>query len=120
MPVTLRQRRGAQAEQRAEAFLQARGLQPIARNVRFRGGELDLVMRDGIELVFVEVRTRRSRDWGGAAASVDFRKRRRLRLAAQLYLMRHHDAADWPVCRFDVVAIDAECIDWIRAAFASI
>ncbi|HVL57390.1 MAG TPA: YraN family protein [Burkholderiaceae bacterium] len=119
MSATLRQRLGALAEQRAEAFLQARGLQPIARNVRFRGGEIDLVMRDADEVVFVEVRARASRGWGGAAASIDARKRRRLRLAAQLYLLQQHGNGHWPACRFDVVAIDADSVDWIRGAFGS-
>lgn len=114
------QQQGARAEQRADRYLQAQGLRTVDRNVRFRGGELDLVMLDRDELVFVEVRSRRSVDFGGAAASVDWRKQQRLRCAAHLYLMRRYGAHAWPPCRFDVVAIDGTRIDWIRGAFGSI
>jgi len=86
--VAPRQQAGFDAEARAEAFLAGRGLVPVARNVRFRGGEIDLVMRDGEEWVFVEVRARADARFGGAAASVDGRKQRRLALAAQMFLLR--------------------------------
>ncbi|MEI7447644.1 MAG: YraN family protein [Burkholderiales bacterium] len=111
------QREGAEAEARAEAFLVERGLVPVERNVRFRGGEIDLVMRDGAHWVFVEVRARRSARWGGAAASVDARKRQRLALAANLFLLRRFGQRAWPPCRFDVVAIEAGTPHWIRGAF---
>jgi putative endonuclease len=115
--VAPRQLDGLDAEARAEAFLGARGLSTIARNVRFRGGEIDLVMRDGAHWVFVEVRSRRSARYGGAAASVDARKRARLLLAAQLFLLRRFGQRAWPPCRFDVVAFEAGEPCWIRAAF---
>ena len=111
------QREGADAEARAEAFLGARGLVPVERNVRFRGGEIDLVMRDGAHWVFVEVRARRDARWGGAAASVDARKRQRLALAANLFLLRRFGQRAWPPCRFDVVAFEAGVPHWIRGAF---
>lgn len=91
-----------------------------ARNVRFRGGEIDLVMTDGVELVFVEVRSRASTRFGGAAASVDRRKQQRLALAARLFLMGRFGHRPWPACRFDVVAIEGERVDWIRSAFTPI
>ena len=87
----------------------------VARGPGARGGEIDLVMRDRDgTLVFVEVRSRGSADFGGAAASVGFAKRRRLAYAAQCFLDR---LAVWPPCRFDVVAIDGEEIEWLQAAF---
>ncbi len=101
------------------------GLQAVAANANYRGGELDLVMidpaaREGRTLVFVEVRYRASRDFGGGAASIGRGKRRKLVLAAQLFLAGHRQYADWP-CRFDVVDAsgdpDAPEIDWIRDAF---
>jgi putative endonuclease len=120
-----RQLAGSAAEARAEALLAEQGLAPVARNVRFRGGEVDLVMRDGAEWVFVEVRSRRrspgrggSGSFGGAAASVDARKQARITLAAQLYLLGRFGQRAWPACRFDVVAIDGAHTEWIRAAFA--
>ncbi len=115
---------GAAAEQRALAHLQARGLQLLQRNYRVargpsaRAGEIDLVMHDPSDgtLVFVEVRARASQGAGGAAASVGAAKRRSLVLAAQHYLLQLPSA---PPCRFDVVAIDGEQVEWIVAAFAA-
>lgn len=90
----------------------------MAGNANYRGGELDLVMRDGPMLVFVEVRYRRDARFGGGAASVDFRKRRKLVLAAQLFLAAHPALAALP-CRFDVVEASGEppLLHWIRDAF---
>jgi putative endonuclease len=113
--VTGRQARGAQAEDRARAHLERAGLKLLTRNYRCPRGEIDLVMADGDTLVFVEVRFRASRAFGGAAASVDARKRARLVAAAQHYLLAH--PADRP-CRFDVVAADGEAaIEWLHDAF---
>jgi putative endonuclease len=110
-----KQQDGTEAELSALRFLQDRSLRPVRRNYRCRGGEIDLVMRDADVLVFVEVRLRRNRAFGGALASVDGRKQRRLILAAQHYLQSHSWAGP---CRFDVVGIDArgEC-EWVRNAF---
>ena len=103
-------------------MLQDAGLHPVAANVRFRGGELDLVMRDDGVLAFVEVRYRRSDAYGGGAASVDARKQRKLLLAAQLFLQQHPALATLP-CRFDVIeasgAPDAPQLHWIRNAFTA-
>nr|WP_179254141.1 YraN family protein [Burkholderia sp. AU33423] len=106
---------GAAFELRARQFLERRGLVFVAANVTMRGGELDLVMRepDGM-LVFVEVRARRSVRHGGAAASVGWRKRRRLVAAALQFWARHGAGA---ACRFDVVAFEAGRLVWLRDAF---
>lgn len=109
--------KGAREEDLALAHLQARGLKLVARNVRQPGGELDLVMRDGSELVVVEVRKRAHAGYGSAAESVDARKQQRVVRATQGLLVRNPELARLPV-RFDVVALDAgDRIDWIRAAF---
>ena len=84
-----RRARGAHIEALAAAFLRERGLLPVAANANARGGELDLVMRDGETLVFVEVRYRRDARFGGGAASVDAGKRRRIVLAAEHFLAAH-------------------------------
>ncbi len=111
---------GAAVEQAACAHLLQHGLALLARNVRFRGGELDLVMRDGASVVFVEVRYRRSSGFGGGAASIDAGKRRRLIHAAQLHLATQPALATMP-CRFDVVEASgdpaAPTLHWIRDAF---
>ncbi|WP_422505183.1 YraN family protein [Stenotrophomonas sp. GZD-301] len=115
---TGRAQRGAAVEAAALAHLRRAGLQPLAANARYRGGELDLVMRDGDTTVFVEVRYRASAAFGGGAVSVDLRKRRKLVLAAQLFLLAHPALANLP-CRFDVVeaAGDPPQLRWLRDAF---
>ena len=109
---------GDAAEDRALAHLVASGLKLLARNYRTPGrggGEIDLVMRDpGGTLVFVEVRQRAGRAFGGAAASVSPTKQRRIIFAARHYLMR---LAQQPPCRFDVVSVEAGAIEWLRGAF---
>ena len=107
---------GQTAEAHAERYLIAQGLKRIARNWRCRFGEIDLIMRDGDTLVFVEVRMRSRADFGGAAASVDAGKQRKLLAAAKLYLSA---LPQTPACRFDVVALDDRCAvpHWIQNAF---
>ncbi len=82
-----------------------------------RVGEIDLVMRDADEWVFVEVRSRRGAGFGGAAGSITATKQARLRRAAQTYLLQVFGQRAWPACRFDVVAIEGDRVEWIRAAF---
>jgi putative endonuclease len=115
-PLTTKQS-GDAAEDRALAHLLGRGLKLVARNYRTPhrgGGEIDLVMRDGDTLVFVEVRKRASRDFGGSAASVSPLKQRRIVFAARHFLMRFREP---PPCRFDVVGVEGARIDWLKAAF---
>jgi putative endonuclease len=115
---------GQRAEDIAAEYLQAQGLQIIERNYRRRLGELDIVARQGDTLVIIEVRTRSSDKYGGAAASVDFRKQQRLVRAAAQFLQQRRDLSHLCV-RFDVVAVSAagatgtqtSRIDWIRHAF---
>ena len=108
---------GRFGEELAARRLSEAGLCILARNWRCRGGELDLVMRDGETLVIAEVRKRSSNAFGGAAASVDARKRDRIIQSAQRFLMEHPQFSRAPV-RFDVLALDREDnIEWIKAAF---
>lgn len=105
---------GKRAEDRAAAFLQAKGLVIVERNFAAKVGEIDIIAKDGDELVFVEVRARSSRGFGGAAASVDAGKRRRVTRAARVWLQ----ARGWEgACRFDVVALDGETLEHLPAAF---
>jgi putative endonuclease len=112
---------GRLGEDRALRYLQARGLRLLQRNYRVaqgrsrRGGEIDLVLRDRDgTLVFVEVRVRAAGSAGGAAASVGATKRARLLFAARSYLARLEQV---PPCRFDVVAVDGDRVQWLPAAF---
>ncbi|HJU21217.1 MAG TPA: YraN family protein [Casimicrobiaceae bacterium] len=109
---------GAQAEALAADYLMRQGLAIVTRNFRTRAGEIDLIARDGAMLVFVEVRLRRSRSFGGAAESITPRKRARLVAAASGYLasLRHE-----PPCRFDAIlmdALDPGAIEWQRDVLA--
>ena len=114
---------GDEAETRALAWLLAQGLVLVQRNYRVargpraRGGEIDLIMREKSgELVFVEVRARRDGRFGGAAASISASKQQRIIFAARCYLA---GLAVLPPCRFDVLALDGEQVQWLKAAFES-
>ncbi len=108
--------RGALAEQQAADYLIRQGLHVLERNWRVRGGEIDLICREGTTLVFVEVRLRKNRQFGGAAESITARKQARIILAARHYLAGKPEQH----CRFDVVLLDdlaSATPEWIRHAF---
>lgn len=122
LPQRNRRLTGQQAEQRAEDYLVARGLRCLERNYHTRGGEIDLVMRDGHSVVFVEVRFRQDQLHGSAAETVTPHKQRRVRLAAARFLQEHPELAERP-CRFDVIGMQPDpaggrvTIQWIQDAF---
>ena len=115
---TTTRERGNAAEDRALAYLQAQGLQLVVRNYRTPGrggGEIDLIMRDRDgTLVFVEVRSRASTSFGGAGASISAAKQQRIVFAARHYLLRLPSP---PPCRFDVVLVEQDSVQWLPAAF---
>jgi putative endonuclease len=107
---------GARGEDIAFRFLVDRGLRPVARNFRCRGGEIDLIMLDRQCLAFVEVRCRRSSRFAAPADTVDYHKQRKLIRAAAMFLSRQRRYATLTT-RFDVVAIEGNDVRWIRDAF---
>ncbi len=110
--------RGREAETLAAHYLESCGQRVLARNFLVRGGEIDLICRDGKVLVFVEVRLRSRSDFGGAGASITASKRRRIILAARHYLAGKPECD----CRFDCVlldALDTSRIEWIKNAFSA-
>ncbi|MBK9521829.1 MAG: YraN family protein [Rhodocyclaceae bacterium] len=114
----LRQAHGAAAEVLAAKFLVQQGLKVIQRNFRVRGGEIDLICRNGDTVIFVEVRLRSNRQFGGAAGSITAQKQRRLIIAARHWLLVNGDAP----CRFDCVLLDqldGASIEWLRGAFSA-
>ncbi len=114
-----RRAQGDRWERFARHWLEQRGLTLETSNYSCRQGEIDLIMRHGEQLVFVEVRYRRSQAFGSALESVDGRKQRKLLQAASHYLRQRKGGAE-PPCRFDVVAISGdrgEQIEWIEDAF---
>jgi len=116
-----RQRIGQSAESIAAQFLEAQGVKLLLRNYRRRLGELDLVARQGDTLMIVEVRTRASNRYGGAAESVDFYKRRRIVRASLQLLQQRRDLALLRA-RFDVIVVSEldskqPRVEWIKHAF---
>lgn len=107
---------GQAFEAKAEAFLAEQGLELVARNFRCKLGEIDLIMQDKEKLIFVEVRFRASNDFGGSAASVSRGKQRHIIKSAQYYLKIKYGNRP-PLCRFDVVALTGDNINWIKNAF---
>lgn len=115
---TSAQRTGRSAEESACRYLEAEGLVLVTRNYRCRWGEIDIVMHDGATVVFVEVRQRRTDDFGTPAETVTAGKQARLRTTAEHYLQNYQKESQKP-CRFDIVAINGsdQRIDWLRDAF---
>lgn len=112
--------RGRWAERVARDFLQSRGLEPMCDNYRFRGGEIDLIMRDGETIVFVEVRYRKNPEFGSGTESITAQKQERVIATARHYLQHNGSLAHQP-CRFDVIAIGNDMhkhdVEWIPDAF---
>ncbi|MHB2025922.1 MAG: YraN family protein [Elusimicrobiota bacterium] len=108
---------GARAEDMAAKFLESRGFLILERNFLCRMGEIDLVAKDGEEIVFVEVRFRSRPDFGTAAQTISRAKKKRIIKTAVFYAQTK-GALDIPM-RFDVVALDGENIDHIAGAFSA-
>jgi putative endonuclease len=124
MPTESRVQRGAAAETLAAQYLQSRGLEVLARNLRCRGGELDLVCLDGAVLAIVEVRQRIRNDFGGALASVNHSKQRKIIRATRFFWQRMPSWRDYRM-RFDVIGVQGlpggtHHIHWIKDAFRAL
>ena len=115
-----RQRVGKWGEDQALAYLSSKGLCLIGRNVRTAHGEIDLIMADGEQLVFVEVKTRTSLDFGNPEESITSKKRARMVASVESYLQKSpENYQEW---RIDVIAIygmagdSAPEIEWFENA----
>jgi putative endonuclease len=116
-----RMQRGLDCETLAVSHLRKCGVEVLARNVRCKSGELDIVARENNVLLIVEVRQRTKGNFGGALESVDWRKQRKIIRATCYFLQAHRE---WRGCRlrFDVVAVEgtpggAHQINWVQDAF---
>ncbi len=107
--------RGRRGEDLAVSLLERRGYEVIETNFRCRVGEIDIVAREGGDLVFVEVRTRAGGERGGALETVGARKRERLARVAEAYLALRNPA--FVSCRFDVVGITGKQMEIVTDAF---
>ena len=108
---------GDKHEVMALDYLQSHGLVLLGSNYHSRHGEIDLIMRDGDTLVFIEVRFRKNNRFGGAVLSITPEKQRKIALTALQYLQKHKKTES--PCRFDAVEITDTNIQWIKAAFDS-
>ena len=111
---------GSRAEDRAAQLFERSGLTIIARNLRCRCGELDVIARDQDVLVIAEVRQRCNNRFGGAAASISWAKRRRILCATQFFMRKHPEWNRLRI-RFDAVVLDSVDgeLQWIRHAFTA-
>ena len=107
---------GKLAEKQAAEFLKKEGLQLVTSGFRSHFGEIDLIMEDNEILVFIEVKFRKKIDQGRGSESIDLRKQKRLIKTALSYLQKEN-LFEKKICRFDVVDIFENQIDWIKDAF---
>ena len=107
---------GTWYEQKAAEYLKCQGLVILAHNYRCRFGEIDLIARDGRYVVFVEVKYRRNGSSGVSLEGVTPAKQRVISRVAQFYLTVKYNSVDVP-CRFDVVGIDGDRLQWKKNAF---
>jgi putative endonuclease len=109
-------RRGGETERRAAWLYRLRGYRILARNEWVGGYELDLVARRGQHVVFVEVKGKTGEGWGDPLEMVDAEKQRRLRRAAEAFVVAHPDLAGLDLS-FEVVADRAGKLERLREAF---
>ncbi|MBS9425908.1 YraN family protein [Photorhabdus caribbeanensis] len=108
---------GRNYETQAKLFLQKQGLSFIAANVKVRGGEIDLIMKDKQTWVFIEVRFRKSGQHGDALMTVTHSKCKKLLHAAAIWLLQRGECFETSSCRFDICAITGQQFDWLQNAF---
>ncbi len=112
--------KGRYTEQLALNFLIQQGLTLVEQNINSRYGEIDILMRDGDEWVFVEVRYRNSQRYGGGLESVTRSKQQKIISTAEHYMQRHYKT-HFDSCRFDMIEISGEIsspeFNWIQDAF---
>lgn len=108
---------GARYEMIARRYLERAGLSFVSANIKYRGGELDLIMQDGDIWVFIEVRYRRTAHFGNAIDSITWHKRQRLIYAVQRWLAQQQLCPETTNCRFDVLAITGNQLQWLPNAF---
>lgn len=107
---------GTEKEELAAAYITEQGAALLSKNFYFRGGELDLVAKDGEYVCFIEVKYRKNRNYGFPEEAVTVAKQRKMLQGARVFLYQNKYPADTP-CRFDVISIYKEEITWIKDAF---
>lgn len=110
---------GNKAEKEALNFLLKKGLRLIQKNFAGSTGEIDLIMQDQDDIVFVEVRFRQNDKFGSALETIDATKQRRIIKTAHYFLHKNR-LIDKVNCRFDVITIEGRTLDWIKNAFEEV
>jgi len=105
---------GQAGESLAMNFLREQGLSFIEANVKYKFGEIDLVMKEGKKWIFVEVKYRSTKHYGGAINALTLAQTKRLKRAAEHYIQLNKIDA---ICRFDLIAIDADQVQWLTNVF---
>ena len=108
---------GAEKEELAVAYLTEQKAEILSRNFYFRGGEIDLIAKDGEYVCFIEVKYRKNSKFGAPEEAVTLSKQKKIIQGAKVYLYQNRYPADTP-CRFDVIAVSKENVTWIKDAFA--
>ncbi len=116
--VAHKKKTGDHAEQRACHFLLAQGLKLILKNYRCKYGEIDLIMQDSKDVVFVEVRSRANTAFGSAIESVNKSKQRKI-LDTSIHFLQQRNWLNKANCRFDVIGIHQNELEWIKDAFTA-
>lgn len=107
---------GAEKEELAIAYIKEQGAELLEKNFYFHGGELDLVVKDGEYLCFIEVKYRKSSSYGYPEEAVTAAKQKKIIQGAKVFLYQNKYPSDTP-CRFDVISIYKENISWMKDAF---
>lgn len=108
---------GTEKEELAVSYLKEQKATILAKNFYFRGGEIDLIVKDGEYICFVEVKYRRNTRFGAPEEAVTLSKQKKMIQGARYYLYKNHYPEDIP-CRFDVISLCGEEILWIKDAFS--
>lgn len=107
---------GNHYEEQALIYLTQKGFTLIKKNFYCRRGEIDLICLDQTQLVFIEVRYRSKSSHGNALESISYSKQQKIKKTAYYFLFTYPHFQHY-VMRFDVIAIDAQTINWVKNAF---
>lgn len=114
-----RQQAGEIAETKALNFLLHNGLQLIQKNFSAKAGEIDLIMQDQEDIIFVEVRYRQNAIYGSALETIDTIKQCKIIKTAHYFLHKNR-LIDKVNCRFDIITIEGSNLEWIKNAFEDV
>lgn len=107
---------GTEKETLAVAYLKEQNAELLTKNFYFRGGEIDLIAKDGEYVCFIEVKYRKNNCFGFPEEAVTLSKQKKIIQGAKVYLYQNRYSADTP-CRFDVISVSGNNITWIKDAF---